>query len=87
VVEPTNAVAPACNIQCPYCNRNYDCSNESRPGVVSELLTPGEAVMKTKAVAAAIPQMTVPGIVGPGEVVPDCQNELDTMFVDDLAPP
>ena len=31
------AVAPACNIQCNYCNRKYDCSNESRPGVVSEL--------------------------------------------------
>ena len=25
------AVAPACNIQCHYCNRKYDCSNESRP--------------------------------------------------------
>ncbi|MCS7226635.1 MAG: hypothetical protein NZ821_06560, partial [Gloeomargarita sp. SKYB31] len=28
------AVAPACNIQCNYCNRKYDCANESRPGVV-----------------------------------------------------
>ena len=27
------AVAPACNIQCHYCNRKYDCANESRPGV------------------------------------------------------
>ena len=26
------AVAPACNIQCHYCNRKYDCANESRPG-------------------------------------------------------
>ena len=32
------AVAPACNIQCNYCNRKYDCANESRPGVVSEKL-------------------------------------------------
>ena len=38
------AVAPACNIQCHYCNRKYDCANESRPGVVSELLTPDQAV-------------------------------------------
>ncbi|RKT10390.1 hypothetical protein B0G69_7773 [Paraburkholderia sp. RAU2J] len=30
------AVAPACNIQCNYCSRKYDCSNESQPGVVSE---------------------------------------------------
>ena len=41
------AVAPACNIQCHYCNRKYDCANESRPGVVSELLTPEQAVKKT----------------------------------------
>jgi len=61
------AVAPACNIQCHYCNRKYDCSNESRPGVVSELLTPEQAVKKTLAVAAAIPQMTVLGIAGPGD--------------------
>lgn len=61
------AVAPACNIQCHYCNRKYDCANESRPGVVSELLTPQQAVKKALAVAAAIPQMTVVGIAGPGD--------------------
>ena len=37
------AVAPACNIQCHYCNRKYDCVNESRPGVTSNLLSPGQA--------------------------------------------
>jgi len=61
------AVAPACNIQCHYCNRKYDCANESRPGVVSELLTPQQAVKKVLAVAANIPQMTVLGIAGPGD--------------------
>ena len=61
------AVAPACNIQCHYCNRKYDCANESRPGVVSERLTPEDAAKKVLAVASAIPQMTVLGIAGPGE--------------------
>lgn len=61
------AVAPACNIQCNYCNRKYDCSNESRPGVVSEVLEPDQAVDKIKVVAATIPQMTVLGIAGPGD--------------------
>jgi nitrogen fixation protein NifB len=61
------AVAPACNIQCHYCNRKYDCANESRPGVVSEVLTPEQAVRKTLAVAANIPQMSVLGIAGPGD--------------------
>ncbi len=61
------AVAPACNIQCHYCNRKYDCANESRPGVVSELLSPDQAVKKVLAVAAAIPQLAVVGIAGPGD--------------------
>jgi len=63
------AVAPACNIQCNYCNRKYDCSNESRPGVVSQKLTPDQAVKKVLAVASEIPQMTVLGIAGP---ITDC---------------
>ena len=61
------AVAPACNIQCNYCNRKYDCANESRPGVVSEKLTPEQAAKKVLAVASTIPQMTVLGVAGPGD--------------------
>ncbi|MGQ9371363.1 nitrogenase cofactor biosynthesis protein NifB [Azospirillum sp. ST 5-10] len=61
------AVAPACNIQCNYCNRKYDCSNESRPGVVSEKLTPEQAARKVLAVAQEIPQLSVIGIAGPGD--------------------
>ena len=61
------AVAPACNIQCNYCNRKYDCSNESRPGVVSEVLSPEEAAHKVMVIAGKIPQMTVLGIAGPGD--------------------
>ena len=72
------AVAPACNIQCHYCNRKYDCANESRPGVVSELLTPEQAVKKTKAVASKIPQMTVLGIAGPGDPLANPQRTFDT---------
>jgi nitrogen fixation protein NifB len=72
------AVAPACNIQCHYCNRKYDCANESRPGVVSELLTPDQAVKKTMAVAANIPQMTVLGIAGPGDPLANPERTFDT---------
>ncbi|MEI6063034.1 MAG: nitrogenase cofactor biosynthesis protein NifB [Pseudanabaena sp. ELA748] len=61
------AVAPACNIQCNYCNRKYDCANESRPGVVSELLTPEEAAHKVMVIGGKIPQMTVLGVAGPGD--------------------
>ncbi|WP_164963943.1 nitrogenase cofactor biosynthesis protein NifB [Rubrivivax sp. JA1026] len=73
------AVAPACNIQCHYCNRKYDCSNESRPGVVSQKLTPEQAVKKVLAVASAIPQMTVLGIAGPGDSLANPQKTFETM--------
>ncbi|MEW5837817.1 MAG: nitrogenase cofactor biosynthesis protein NifB [Pseudomonadota bacterium] len=72
------AVAPACNIQCHYCNRKYDCANESRPGVVSELLTPEQAVKKTIAVAANIPQMSVLGIAGPGDPLANPERTFET---------
>lgn len=72
------AVAPACNIQCHYCNRKYDCANESRPGVVSELLTPDQAVKKVIAVAANIPQMTVLGIAGPGDPLANPEKTFET---------
>ncbi|MGK3995711.1 nitrogenase cofactor biosynthesis protein NifB [Sorangium sp. So ce1024] len=65
------AVAPACNIQCNYCNRKYDCSNESRPGVVSEKLTPEQAMRKVMAVASEVPQLSVLGIAGPGDACYD----------------
>ncbi len=65
------AVAPACNIQCNYCNRKFDCANESRPGVVSERLTPDEALRKVLAVAAAVPELAVLGIAGPGDAAYD----------------
>jgi len=61
------AVAPRCNIQCHYCNRKYHCSNESRPGVVAELLSPEQAVKKALAVGAVIPHLAVVGIAGPGD--------------------
>ncbi len=60
-------VAPRCNVQCNYCNRKYDCSNESRPGVTSEVLTPQQAVDKIRMVKEKIPQLTVIGIAGPGD--------------------
>jgi nitrogen fixation protein NifB len=72
------AVAPACNIQCNYCNRKYDCANESRPGVVSEKLTPDEAKRKVIAVANEVPQLSVLGIAGPGDACYDWKKSQAT---------
>ncbi len=60
-------VAPACNIQCNYCNRKYDCTNESRPGVTSDVLTPEQAVEKVRYVRSKIPYLSVLGFAGPGD--------------------
>lgn len=73
------AVAPACNIQCNYCNRKFDCANESRPGVVSELLEPDQALRKVRAVAAKIPQLTVMGIAGPGDPLANPRRTFETL--------
>lgn len=60
-------IAPKCNIQCNYCNRKYDCANESRPGVTSEVLSPEEAVEKVRYVLSKVPYLSVLGIAGPGD--------------------
>ncbi len=72
------AVAPACNIQCNYCNRKYDCSNESRPGVTSERMSPEQAARKVVAVANKVPQLSVLGIAGPGDSMFDWRKTFET---------
>jgi nitrogen fixation protein NifB len=62
-------VAPACNIQCNYCNRKYDCSNESRPGVVSKLVDPDLGLKQFNAIKKRAPNLKVVGIAGPGDAL------------------
>lgn len=60
-------VAPACNIKCKFCNRKFDCSNESRPGVTSNVLTPVEAYNSFEHHFNELGNLTVMGIAGPGD--------------------
>jgi nitrogen fixation protein NifB len=60
-------VAPRCNMQCRYCNRSFDCVNESRPGVSAGLLTPEEALQRVNMVRERLPNLAVVGIAGPGD--------------------
>ncbi len=71
-------VAPRCNIQCNYCNRKYDCSNESRPGVTSEVLSPEQAADKVAFVYSQIPELKVIGIAGPGDPMAN-ESTFDTI--------
>ncbi len=60
-------VAPKCNIQCNFCNRKYDCVNESRPGVTSTVLSPAQAAVYMGKVLDKEPRISVAGIAGPGD--------------------
>jgi len=60
-------VAANCNIKCNYCNRRYDCVNESRPGVTSRVLSPIQAARYMERVLEREPRLTVAGIAGPGD--------------------
>jgi len=62
-------VAPHCNISCNYCNRKFNCVNESRPGVTSEVLTPNDAKRKFDMVKEKIEHLSVVGIAGPGDAL------------------
>jgi nitrogenase cofactor biosynthesis protein NifB len=72
-------VAPECNIQCVYCVRKFDCPNESRPGVTSEVLTPAKALEKFRAVRNRMPNLTVAGIAGPGDALANFEAARETL--------
>ncbi len=72
-------VAPKCNIQCNYCNRKYDCVNESRPGVTSTVLSPEQALYYMGKVLEKEPRISVAGIAGPGDPFANSDATLETM--------
>ena len=69
-------VAPKCNISCNYCNRKFDCVNESRPGVTSEVLSSEEAFEKFLDVKEKMPNLRVVGIAGPGDALANIEEVL-----------
>ncbi len=72
-------VAPNCNIQCRFCNRKYDCINESRPGVTSAVLSPGQALNYLREMKVKVPQLAVVGIAGPGDPFAEPELTMDTL--------
>lgn len=72
-------VAPQCNIQCNYCVRKYDCPNESRPGVTTEVLSPEAAFRKYILVKERIKNLAVVGIAGPGDALANFEETKKTL--------
>lgn len=60
-------VASRCNVQCNFCNRKFDCVNESRPGVTSGILSPDQAICYLENIMAERKDISVVGIAGPGD--------------------
>ncbi|HEY9061808.1 MAG TPA: nitrogenase cofactor biosynthesis protein NifB [Pseudobacteroides sp.] len=72
-------IAPACNISCNYCNRKFDCVNESRPGVTSDVLNPHEALERYIKVKNKLSNLKVVGIAGPGDALANFENTKKTL--------
>ena len=72
-------VAPRCNIQCKFCNRLFDCANESRPGVTSALLSPAQAMVYLAEVLKQKPNIKVVGIAGPGDPFANAEQTLELL--------
>jgi nitrogen fixation protein NifB len=72
-------VAPDCNIQCNFCNRLYDCVNESRPGVTGRVLKPAEALTDLNRLLIQRSDIAVVGIAGPGDPFCDLNRTLETL--------
>ena len=72
-------VAPRCNVQCNFCNRDFDCVNESRPGVTSTVLKPEPAVAFLREMVARRPNIAVMGIAGPGDPFANPAETMETL--------
>ncbi|MDA3901411.1 MAG: radical SAM protein [Spirochaetes bacterium] len=72
-------VAPLCNIQCGFCNRAFDCVNESRPGVTSAILTPHQALLYTRIMMEKMPYISTIGIAGPGDAFANGEKTIETI--------
>lgn len=72
-------VAPQCNVKCNYCNRKFDCVNESRPGVTSSVLLPEQAVAYLHNLVKIMPNLSVVGIAGPGDPFANPEQTMTTL--------
>jgi len=72
-------VSKNCNIKCNYCNRKYDCTNESRPGVTSKILSPQDALSVYRIAKSKINNLTVVGFAGPGDTLVNFENIKNTI--------
>lgn len=69
----------SCNIDCNYCNRDYSCANENRPGVTSRIIEPVEAVELVAQAMKEYSSLGVVGVAGPGEAFAEPDRLYDAL--------
>lgn len=72
-------IAPKCNVQCGYCNRKYDCVNESRPGITSSVLSPYQSVNYLRTISQRIDNISTIGVAGPGDAFAEPEKTLEAI--------
>src|SRR5210317_2005581 len=72
-------VAPDCNVQCNFCDRQFNCVNESRPGVTTAVLSPHQALYYLDEALERDPRIAVVGIAGPGDPFACPEATLETL--------
>lgn len=71
-------VAPRCNMQCRFCDRSFDCVNESRPGVTAQVISPREGLERVILLREKLPSLSVIGIAGPGDPLANPDETFET---------
>ena len=71
-------VAPRCNVQCRFCDRSFDCANESRPGVAAAVISPDEALSRVGYLRSRLDRLAVIGIAGPGDPLANPRETFET---------
>jgi len=72
-------VAPRCNVQCNFCDRKFDCTNESRPGVTTGVLKPSQVLDYLEKIEQKVTNLAVVGIAGPGDPFANPKETMETL--------
>jgi Nif-specific regulatory protein len=66
-------------VQCAYCDRSGDCSNNSPRGHESVLLTPQQAISFAQEALAREPRIVCAGVSGPGDALANSDATFETL--------
>lgn len=72
-------VASKCNIQCNYCCHKFDCLNDNRPAITSNVLSPQQALNYLEKAMILSPTIVEVAITGPGDPFANPDETIETL--------